>query len=65
MLTIENHGSLALIRPDSEDTQTLNIWADDNIAEFSFFGFALVVEPRFVADITAALVDDGFEFEEG
>lgn len=64
MLTIEDHGSLVLIRPDAEDRENLADWIAENVSSDALsWGSALVVEHRFVADIVAGLAADGFEIK--
>ena len=58
--TIENHGSIILIRPS---TQPAKDWLDFNCASepWQWWGDALAVEPRCAPDIVDGLRDDGFE----
>jgi hypothetical protein len=52
-MRVENHGTLVLIYPTFATERT---WLNENIAEdATWFGGALVVEPRYVEDIVAAL----------
>jgi hypothetical protein len=46
MATVENHGSIMLVRPDDEAERE---WLGENTSEESqWFGGALVVEPRYL-----------------
>tara|TARA_R100001530_G_scaffold6526_2_gene7604 strand:- start:287 stop:496 length:210 start_codon:yes stop_codon:yes gene_type:complete len=56
-IQLEDHGSLWLLRPMSEDGTT---WLDQNIGdEARMLGAAVVVEPRYVEDITEGMINDG------
>lgn len=58
MFRVENHGSIALVRPLTADVEA---WLDANVQDDAqWFGGALVVEPRYVADLVLALVQHGF-----
>lgn len=60
-LSLEDHGSIALVRPLSEDGFR---WLRDHVdPEALWFGRALVVEPRFVAPILEGAVEDGLIVE--
>jgi hypothetical protein len=59
MFDIENHGSIMLIRPHTDDVQAWLIEHTDG----TWFGGALVVEPRYVGDIVAALVEEGYALQ--
>lgn len=59
--TIENHGSLFLFHPVTDT-------ARDHLREHvsgdaTWFGAALVVEPRYAHDLAAQLTEDGFTVE--
>ena len=46
MFRIEDHGSIVLVRPLTEDVEA---WLDEHVSEDArYFGGALVVEPRYV-----------------
>jgi len=53
---VENHGSLFLIRPQSHAAQA---WIQEHVLEPTYFGEALVVEPRYVAVLTEGMIRDG------
>jgi hypothetical protein len=59
MFTIENHGSIVLIRPLTSDVEE---WIEEHVGgeETMYFGNAVVVEPRYVAPIVEALIAEGF-----
>lgn len=60
---VENHGSIVLIRPLTEECR---MHLKENVdAEAQWWSGALTCEPRYVADLVAALVDEGFSFREG
>lgn len=56
MFNIENHGSIVLIRPLTQD---VNEWLVEH-TDGQWFGNALVVEPRYVQALVAALAEEGF-----
>lgn len=58
MLTITNHGSIILVRPDPADATWFWEWADDNLPSFQSWAGALVVEPRYLAVLLDAISDD-------
>lgn len=61
MLSITNHGSLVLIGADAADRDAFADWISEHVGgEAQFFGDALVVEPRYVADLVDGLEEDGF-----
>ncbi len=56
-----NHGSIALLYLNRRAARE---WVAANVSdEAQFFGGALVVEPRYVADIIAGMRADGLEVE--
>ena len=55
---IENHGSIFLFDP--QNTSAENHLRDNVSEEAQWFGGALVVEPRYVIDLVAALEAEGF-----
>ena len=58
MFTIEDHGTVVLVRPLTDDVRD---WLGDNVdPEAQWFGRALAVEPRYVEDLVAGLVSEGF-----
>jgi len=64
MFTIEDHGSLVLVRPLTDDVVA---WLLDNVAREGdgsiWFGGALVVEPRYVEALYLGLVSEGFALQ--
>lgn len=57
--TIENHGSLFLVRPHSIDAKAWLVEHTDG----QWFGGALAVEPRYIAGLAEGLIGDGFSVE--
>ena len=56
---IVNHGSIILFHLNTPEASA---WVEENVAgEAQFFGTALVVEPRYVADLLAGMREDGLE----
>lgn len=58
-ITVENHGSIFLVRPETEDSRE---WLHEH-TEGMWWSGALVVEPRYVGDLVDGLIDDGFTVE--
>lgn len=57
-VSIENHGSICLVRP--QDAEAVEHLATASYAsEPQFFGNALVVEPRYVGDFIEAFCEYG------
>lgn len=54
-ILVENHGTLYLLRPVSS---TADEWLRD-VTDGTWFGGALVVEPRYVRDIVDGAVGSG------
>jgi hypothetical protein len=55
--TLENHGSVCLLRPLTAIAKT---WAAEYLPDDAqTFGTAIVIEPRYVADIVAGILNDG------
>lgn len=52
---IENHGSLVLVRPLDEEAHT---WLQEN-TEGTWWGGALVVEPRYLEGLLAGMAECG------
>jgi hypothetical protein len=58
MFTLEDHGTIVLVRPLTADVRD---WLLENVAEESqWFGGALVVEHRYVEGLYLGLVSEGF-----
>jgi hypothetical protein len=58
-VAVEDHGSLWLFRPLTEDAK---IWIDDNVQDAAlWFGGALAVEARFVQEMVEGMLADGLE----
>lgn len=56
MFDVENHGSIALVRPLTADART---WLEEH-TDGQWFGGALVVEPRYLDGLVAGLIEEGF-----
>jgi hypothetical protein len=56
MFDVENHGTLYLIRPHTNDVRD---WLQEH-TDGQWFGSALVVEPRYVEPLVTALIEEGF-----
>lgn len=59
--TIENHGSIFLVRPQNEPAR--EHLAENVQEDAQWFGDALVVEHRYARDLAAALEDNGYTVE--
>jgi len=58
-ISVEHHGSIFLLQPLNESASD---WLHEHIAEDAqWFVSALVVEPRYVADIVNGAREDGLE----
>ena len=58
---VENHGSLALVYPISQDAKN---WIDENVSSDSqWFGGGLAVEPRYLGDLVDGMRAAGLEQE--
>ena len=58
-VSVEDHGSLWLFRPLTEEAKT---WIDDNVEDAAlWFGGALAVEARFVQAMVEGMLADGLE----
>jgi len=56
---IVNHGSIILCHLYTPEASA---WVEENVAgEAQFFGTALVVEPRYLADLIAGMREAGLE----
>ena len=56
--TVENHGSLLLIWPNTVEASK---WLADHVEEEAqWFGPALSVEPRYLQSLVEGLREDGF-----
>lgn len=53
---IQNHGSLFLLFPDSD---TAKEWVEENVGEHQEWAGGVVIEPRYVEDLTAGMLDAG------
>jgi hypothetical protein len=58
-ITVENHGSIFLFRPESDAGKS---WLEDN-TDGQWFGNALAVEHRFAYDLAQGALNDGLEVE--
>jgi hypothetical protein len=60
-VTIENHGSICLLRPNHSQVAA---WFKETAPEDAqFWGDSLVVEPRYVDGVIEALANEGFSCE--
>lgn len=58
MFTVEAHGTIVLVRPQTADVKR---WLEENTAEDAlWFGGALVVEPRYVDDLVLGMIAEGW-----
>lgn len=59
-VAVENHGTIALIRPLTDSGRT---WVEENIPteDWQWFGGAIVAEPRYVPDVIEGMEGDGLE----
>jgi len=56
---VVNHHSIVLFHLNTPEASA---WVEANVTgEAQFFGAALVVEPRYVADLIAGMHEDGLE----
>jgi hypothetical protein len=57
-IQVENHGTILLFRPQTDAARE---WLTAHVdSEAQWFGGALVVEPRYAADLAQGLEDEGF-----
>ncbi len=61
-VTVENHGTLVLVRPE---TDAATAWLNENVDECVWFAGALVVEPRYVEGLLLGMADEGFMVRAG
>jgi hypothetical protein len=58
--TFENHGSICLLRPLNDSARA---WMDEHLPmdtpETQFWGDAIVIEPRYAADVLRGISNDG------
>lgn len=59
MFTVENHGTIVLVRPLTVDVER---WLEER-TDGMWFGGALVVEPRYVEPLVIGLIEDGFALQ--
>jgi hypothetical protein len=58
MFSVENHGSIVLVRPL---TEAVDQWLLENCSgDLLWIGNALAVEPRYVESLVAGMVEEGF-----
>lgn len=61
MFSVEDHGTIVLIRPHTADTRE---WLEEHTDETAlWFGSALVVEPRYVEALVHGLVEEGYALQ--
>lgn len=56
MFSVEDHGSVVLIRPLTNDVRD---WLEEN-TDGQWFGHALVVEPRYVEPLVLGMLEEGW-----
>lgn len=58
MATVYNHGSICLVKPETDEERT---WLEENVSEDAmWWAGGLVVEPRYVEPLLAGLAgEDG------
>jgi hypothetical protein len=56
MFRIEDHGTLILVRPLTDDVSE---WLDEH-TDGMWFGGALVVEPRYAGPLVEGMIEEGF-----
>ena len=59
MFDVENHGSIVLVRPHTDDVRE---WLEEH-TDGTWFGGALVVEPRYVEELVHGLVEEGYALQ--
>ena len=59
MFSVEDHGSIVLVRPLTRDVYDWLVTSVGQDAE-QWFGNALVCEPRYVEPIIHALIEEGY-----
>jgi len=60
MFSIEDHGTIVLIRPLTPDAKA---WLLEHVdPEAQWFGDALAAEPRYAEVIAETFVEDGFDW---
>jgi hypothetical protein len=55
---VQDHGSVVLVHPQN---QAAKDWIKENVDDPQYFGEALVVEPRYLDNLTLGIVRDGLE----
>jgi len=61
MFTVEDHGTIVLIRPLTEDVER---WIAEHVdPEAQWFGGALACAPRYAEDIVHALAEEGYALQ--
>lgn len=59
--TVENHGTLCLVRPMTEAARD---WLRDNVQEGAqYLGRALAVEPRYIGELVDGMTAAGLDVE--
>lgn len=56
---LENHGSIMLLTPETDNAQD---WVTDNLPapqHLQYWGRSIVVEPRYIEDIIVGIQSDG------
>lgn len=65
MFTVENHGTIVLVRPLTLDVMA---WLEEHVSDegpdmAQWFGGALCVEPRYVEPLVLGLIEEGFAIQ--
>lgn len=55
-----NQGSIVLVEPL---TQVAKDWIEEHVQDPQFFAESLVVEPRYLEDLIAGMVEDGLDVD--
>jgi hypothetical protein len=59
MFSVEDHGTIVLIRPHTVDVAD---WLVEH-TEGQWWGLALAVEPRYVGPLVTALIEEGYALQ--
>ena len=55
---VENHGTMFLLRPLSEDAHA---WLADNLLAAEYFGDAVIIDHRYIQDVVEQIRLEGLE----
>jgi len=61
--TVENHGTIFLVRPLTAEARA---WLDSNVVAepYQWFGPALAVEHRYIENLVEGMTAEGFEVDD-